>query len=126
MKKEKRVKKNSSVVILLFVGMILISLTFISAAETDSKIVDFVKKMYQNYLVPQEGDFYFGDIENETSFAIITIIGLIVFVSIIFEFSFMMPFSTFTNSIIAIGAIVIFISVKAAPFLCRSALARMQ
>lgn len=113
MKKEMKTKKLFALAILSLFLFNILAISLVSAASSN-KITDWASNFYNNYLKPEQGYDAFGieELQNPDIIAMITIIGVIVFASIIFEVAYLLPLSTFTDMLIGSGALIIIISLK--------------
>ena len=113
MKREMNNKKY--ILPLLVITTLIVSIFLVSAVEPNSINTgawNWVKGIYEDYILPSDSVDYFSEFSNPNILAIVTIIGLIVFSSIIFEISSLLPLSMFTNIIIGTGALIILIATK--------------
>ena len=113
MKREMNNKKY--ILPLLVITTLIVSIFLVSAVEPNSINTgawNWVKGIYEDYILPSDSVDYFSGFSNPNILAIVTIIGLIVFSSIIFEISSLLPLSMFTNIIIGTGALIILIATK--------------
>jgi len=101
---------------LLVITTLIVSMFLVSAATATNSINsgawDWLKGIYDNYILPQDTLVISMQLDNPNILGIITIIGLIVFSSIVFEISSLLPLSMFTNIIIGSGALIILIATK--------------
>lgn len=77
-------------------------------------VPDWFRSTLSNYVIPEEQNLtsFAGQFENPSLLFLVTIIGLIVFASIVYEMVFLLPLNKYTNFIIGSGALIIIIATK--------------
>jgi hypothetical protein len=107
-------KRNNKIFALIFLSFLLINIfaiAIISAAEDTTQVaINWFKESYQKYVRPPMDIMNAANLGNASEiFDIVTLIGLIVFITIVFDISTFLPFSTPTNIIIGSGSLIVLI-----------------
>ena len=108
--------KKKYILPLLLITLIIVNILLVNAANANpinTGAWEWIKGIYDDYILPSDSIIISMRFDNPNILGIITIIGLIVFSSIVFEISSLLPLSTFTNIIIGSGALIILIATKA-------------